>query len=269
VPIPVDVLVEIVPAALVSGAILLFTWRWREQAWRAPVAVGAGFAATFVYALGLPGWMPVDTTRLLLHFAVAAAVFGAVDARLPRPLAWALRLVFSAAVPWLLLRGLPEPPVTSMIVAGAALFATWMALDWRARAVDGWAQPLAILITAGAGGQALAAAGTGLIGQLSGALAAATGPLLVFGLLHEKQTLARGGAGAVAVLAGALWMCGHFFAELPLSSACLLMAAPLAATRKRWWAGALVAAILAGLAVYLSMHANPAGPSSPYDEYFD
>lgn len=269
-PIPVDVFLEIVPAALVSGAILLFTWRWREQAWRAPLAIGAGFATTFVYALGLPGWMPVDTTRLLLHFAVAAAVLGIVDARLPRPLAWALRLVFSAAVPWLLLRGLPEPPVTAMVVAAAALFVVWMALDWRAQVVDGWAQPLAILITAAAGGQALAAANNGLLGQLSGALAAAVGPLLLFGPLHGRQTLARGGAGVVAVIAAGLWMTGHFFSQnFPLSSACLLAAAPLAATKKRWWAGALVAALLAALAVYLAMHANPVDFGDPYEDYYN
>jgi hypothetical protein len=269
---PVEVLLEILPAAAVSGGVLLAAWllpRWRNRAWPAAVAVGAGYATSHALIRGAPEALPADATQLLFHFALAGALLGAVEGKLPVAARWGARAVLAAVVPWLLLRGLEEHTWESTTEAvswytglGLGLFLLWSVLEWRARHLEGPSQPLVFCLVAGGGALALAAGRSGVLGQLSGVLAATLGPLVLLAFLVPKRT-ARGAIPVFVLLLAALAMSGHFFAELPAASALLLLIAPLAAVR-RPWLGAAVAAVLVGAAIYLSYAANPPDPYSGY-----
>jgi len=268
---PVEVLLEILPAAAVSGGVLLAAWlfKWRTRAWPAAVAVGAGYATSHALIRGAPEALPADATQLLFHFALAGALVGVVEDRLPVAARWGARAVLAGIVPWLLLRGLAEHTWESTTEAalwyaglGLGLFLVWSVLEWRARRLEGVAQPLVFCLVAGGGAVALAAGRSGVLGQMSGALAAALGPLVLLALLMPKRT-ARGAIPVFVLLLAALAMSGHFFAELPAPSALLVFVAPLAAVR-RHWLGAAVALVLVGAAIYLSHAANPPDPYGGY-----
>jgi hypothetical protein len=268
---PIEVLLEILPAAGVSAGVLLVAWLLKRgtRAWPAAVAVGAGYATSHAFIRGAPEALPADATQLLFHFAVAAALLGVVGDKLPVAARWAARAVLSAAIPWLLLRGLEEHTWESTTEAvfwyaglGLGLFLVWSLLEWRARQVQGVPQPLVFCLVAGGAAVALAAGRSGVLGQMSGALAAALGPLVLLALLVPERT-ARGAIPVFVLLLAALVICGRFFAELPAASALLLCLAPLAAVR-RWWPGALVALVLVGAAIYLSYAANLPDPNDPY-----
>jgi len=272
---PIEVLLEILPAAAVSGGVLLAAWllpRWRNRAWPAAVAVGAGYATSHALIRGAPEALPADATQLLFHFALAGALLGVVEDKLPVAARWGARAVGSAAIPWLLLRGLEEHTWESTTEAvswyaglGLGLFLVWSVLEWRARQVAGMAQPLVFCLVAGGGAAALALGRSGVLGQMGGALSAALGPLVLLALLVPKRT-AQGAIPVFVLVLAALVMSGYFFAELPATSAVLLCVAPLAAVR-RWWPGAVVALLLVGAAVYLSYSANLPDPNDPYSGY--
>jgi hypothetical protein len=270
---PKEVLFEILPAAAVSAGVLLAAWflpRWRTRAWPAALAVGAGYATSHAFIRGAPEALPADATQLLFHFAIAGALLGIAEGlELPVAARWGARAVLSAAVPWLLLRGLEEHTWESTKEAmlwyaglGFGLFSVWAVLEWRARQVQGGPQPLVFCLVAGGGAVALAAGRSGVLGQMAGALAAALGPLVLLAFLEPKRS-ARGAIPVFVLVLAALAMSGHFFAELPASSALLLLIAPLAAVR-RWWLGATVALALVGAAIYLSHAANPPDPYGGY-----
>jgi hypothetical protein len=272
---PVEVLLEILPAAAVSGGVLLAAWlsrKWRTRAWPAAVAVSAGYATSHALARGAPEALPADATQLFFHFALAGALLSVVEDRLPVAARWGARAVLAAAVPWLLLRGLAEHTWESTAEAalwcaglGLGLFLVWAALEWRAGKLEGSAQPLVFCLVAGGGALALAEGRSGVLGQMSGALAAALGPLVLLAFLAPRRS-ARGAIPVFVLLLAALAMSGHIFAELPAASALLLLVAPLAAVR-RWWLGAAVALVLVVAAVYLSHAANLPDPNDPYSGY--
>jgi len=271
---PVEVLFEILPAAAVSAGVLLAAWflpRWRTRAWPAALAVGAGYATSHALIRGAPEALPADATQLLFHFAIAGALLGIAEGlELPVAARWGARAVLSAAVPWLLLRGLAEHTWESTTEGalwyaglGLGLFSVWAVLEWRARGLEGPAQPLVFCLVAGGGALALAAGRSGVLGQMAGALAAALAPLVLYVFLVKPARAARGAIPVFVLVLAALAMSGHFFAELPASSALLLLIAPLAAVR-RHWLGAAVALVLVGAAIYLSYAANPPDPYGGY-----
>ena len=118
---------------------------------------------------------------------------------------------------------------------------------------------LALLLVLSAGAQALAFGRSGFLGQMGGALGAAAAPLVVVALLRPRLTLVQGGVTAFVLAAFPLWICGWILAKLPIESAAILAAAPLAAQR-RWWLGALVATAAGAFATYLAYAANPSTP---------
>ncbi|MHC4576133.1 MAG: hypothetical protein ACYTFD_05925 [Planctomycetota bacterium] len=270
--IPREVLLEILPAAAVSGVVLVVTWRWRARAWPVALAVGAGYATSHALARGLPALLPADATQLLFHFALAGALLGLVEAsgRLPAAGTWIVRALLAGLVPWLLLRSLTRHTweTTGEAAAwlgglGLGLLCLWSLLEWRAPRLTGFPQPLVLLIVAGGGALALQFARSGLLGQMSGALAAALGPVVLLGMLTPGLSLRRGAVPVLVLVTAALWMSGHFFAELPAASALLLAATPLVAVR-RGWVSALLAVVPVAVAVYLAHAANAPDPSDPY-----
>jgi hypothetical protein len=252
---PIEILIEIGYAAAVGAAVLLVTWPWRERGGPVPVALGLGVATCHAVWRGFPAPWPADATELLFHFALLGAAFGAFGPRLPAPARWASRAVIAGAFAWALFRTVDPPWRIALVACG--FLATWSAVEWRATRVEGPGVPAALVVTAGAGALALERGNSAVLAQTAAALAAATG---AWALLRPR---ARDGVAAFTLVALPLWACGARFADLPLESAALLAAAPLAAQR-RWWLGALAALAAAGFAAYLSHAANPIDPGLGY-----
>lgn len=271
-----DAFVKTLPAAGASATVLLLTWPWRERGWPVPLALGAGYATSHVWARGWPELLPPGATELPLHFAVLAALLGVAQAvfRLPGITRWVLRAAVSAGVAYLLLRNLLAHAYTGMGEralwlggVGGALFASWSALEWRAARIPGVGLPATMLVTAGGGAVALVLGHAAVSsGHMAGMLAAATGPLLVYAWLRPEAKLDRGGVTVYALVASTLWISGFLFADLPPWSALLLLGAPLLAAR-RWWLGALLAGVLVAGAVLFSHFANLPDPDDPYAGY--
>jgi hypothetical protein len=256
---PVEVLVQIGYAAAAAAAVLLVTWPWRERGWPVPVALGAGALTCHVASVGFPAPWPAARADRLFHLAALGVALGAVEARVrvPAVVRWLARAAACAGCAWALL--LPaDPPLRVALVAGAG-FVAWSAFEWRAARVEGYGGPAALVVVAAAGAQALAFANSGRLGQQAGALAAAAAALLLYALLlRPRLTLARGGVTAFMLVALPLWICGWRLARLPVESAALLTAAPIAA-QPRGWLGAIAALVPAALAAYLSWRANATG----------
>ncbi|HEX5139180.1 MAG TPA: hypothetical protein VFY93_19590 [Planctomycetota bacterium] len=255
---PTEVLFQIGYAAAVSAAALLLTWPWRERGWPVPVALGLGVLACHVASVGFPdrAWPPARADRLF-HFAALGLVLGTVEAavRVPAVVRWILRAAACAACAWALMP--PVDPLWKVGAVGVGAFLAWSAFAWRAGHVEGYGGPAVLVVVTGAGAVALAAARTGRLGQLAGALSAAAGPVLAYALLRRKLPLA-GGAVTVYMLASLpLWIAGWRLAKLPLGSAAVLAVAPIAAQQRRGWLGVLAAGAAAAFAAYLSWRANP------------
>jgi len=269
---PIEVLLEIAAAGAVSAGLLALLWRWRRAAWPAAVAVGAGYATADGLARSLPDLVPTDSTRLLLHFAVAGALAGVLETseRVPRAVRLGVRALLSFGSVALLLRGLAEPPATWVIAAlGAGVLALWSALAWRARHVEGFALPLLLFLPAAAGAKALEYVQSGVLGQLSGALSAALAPCIA--MAFWNRTVARGMVPVAVLTSTGLWLSGHYFSfvVLPAASVALLALAPLAAVRRHRWAGVVAALLAVGLAVVIADAAAPEpAPDDPYADYF-
>jgi hypothetical protein len=253
---PPEVLYQIGYAAAVSAAVLLVTWPWRERGWPVPVALGLGVATCSVAAIGLPDPWPVARADRMLHFALAGAILGTVEAvaGMPRIARWATRGGICLGSAWTFL--LPADSPWKVAAVAAAGFLAWSAFGWRAARAEGYGTPLVAAVVAGAGALALAFGHSGFLAQLAGALAAGAGLLVAYGLLWPGLSFGRGGVTAFALVALPLWLCGWRLADLPLESAALLAVAPVA-TQRRGWLGALAALLAAGFAVYLAWHANP------------
>ncbi|MCG8418934.1 MAG: hypothetical protein MJE77_13435 [Proteobacteria bacterium] len=219
--------------ALVAGVIVVVAGRaWRTEG-SAPAIVGPGLAAGFVAGywglLGAPAAIPIDVTGWLPHLAVLAAVACAVENGISsRAVHWAGRLVVSLVTAWLLLRPLAGSSWTTgqaMVTTagfGLVLLATWYFI---ARAATGEHRlvgvGLAILLAASTAA-AVAASGSLLVGQLTGAMAAGLGALFVAMLVFAAIPTADKAAGVVAIVTGGAAILGFAYSQLPVVSLLLL-----------------------------------------------
>ncbi|HKE01255.1 MAG TPA: hypothetical protein VKE69_09615, partial [Planctomycetota bacterium] len=211
------------PAA-VAGVALLVAGVTRLR-FLAAAAVALAFAAAFVEIVGRPSFPPKESTHWLPWVAAAAVAAALLE---PSPLLGkAVRAIACVAVPVVFLSRLPgswtEP--TRVVWAAALVGGTavvWLSLDGLARAAAPSAMLAATWIVAAASAVAIGLSGSAVLGQLAGAVAAALGAALVLCVWKPASAVAPGVVPAVALLLPALWICGRFFAELPLSAmACL------------------------------------------------
>jgi hypothetical protein len=268
-PYEVEVfLTKILPASVASGLVLFGLWRWRRAAWPAAIAVTVGFVVGRVLALGAaPEPWPVDSTRLVIHFALLALLLRLVAVKLPAGAAIAGRAVVSLAVPYLLLRTLAEPPWQTPVqhapwfgAFGAILFASWWLLEWRGERLRGPSIPVALIVAATGGSLALVQAHSAGLGQAAALVAGVLGPVALVGFLARDTRAGIGAASVAGLLLPVLWLAGLFFGdELPMASALLLTVAPLFAFRN-WWLSGILAAIPTAVAFYLAVQANPPSP---------
>lgn len=182
--------------------------------WAAALGAALGFGLAFALILAWPSFPPHDATHGTPWFALAAAVVAALplSGRREAPLRGAAMALLGLAAGWVLVG-----PLAAHALSGgeAALYvaliaATFVALDRGLAAalsgVDPRGSTLALTIFTGGAAAAVMLSASASLGQVTGALAAATGALLALGLWRPAAGDARAATGVVAaVVAPNLW----------------------------------------------------------------
>jgi hypothetical protein len=247
-PDPTLILTALAAVAVVAGLVVLVCGLPQQARLSIGGVVGMGGAFYLgCRLLGLwPRWPPrEDQDRLLLIVmpAVLLAELVAAFPRVPRWLAWALRLVVAAgAAPVLLhnsryladLGGQPREWAPSEAVAilaglGAALAAVWGLLALLVRLSPGRSVPLALSLTCAATAVTVMLSGYATAGQLALPLATALAGTAVAWLVLPGPPAVSGAVGFGVVGLFSILVIGHFFGELSTAHAALLGLAPLLA----------------------------------------
>lgn len=235
------------PAAL-AAAVLLSSLRQREggdrraaSASALPAAVGLGFVAGYAGISGVPKFPPVVTGEWLPFIAFGATAF-ALGFAFWKPPAWVQLLksfLVLAAVQWLMLRPLMEHTWEGaagwLWLAGTSL--AGLAYVEASERIAAKTADHSLLAVAGASGAltagALGLSGSALLAQLMGVQAAACG-ILYLATLKKPELDARFMALPAGAILLALVANGHFYSELSLAGAALVMAAPLLPLIAAW-----------------------------------
>src|ERR1043166_5077902 len=234
---------QILPSAIIAmvvaaGICGFALWLGQERV----RAAGGSLALGLAYLSGhlvITGWVtfpPADTTNWLPFFALATAILGAFCGVLEIK-AWPRVLIFglvSAGALRLLLKpkfsygwSLPEGYLWVTGLAGAMVLLAIVIDALIRRSVAAFEMPALLLIVCGGTFGALMLSGSILLAQFGAVLGAAVFGSLVFAI--RKVSFGRGIVPVFSLLISALVISGHFFAELPVTSAVLLAFAPVAA----------------------------------------
>jgi hypothetical protein len=251
-PDPVLMLDAAAAAALAAAALLVLLGgagrsRPALAALGGVLGVGAGYALG-AWVLGLrPRWPLAEGAEdkdrflaLVLPATLAVEVVAAFP-RVPRWLAWALRLAVAAGAAPALLYGsvyLTDPPGGTrewtttqawLILGGlaAALGLAWALLAAPARRPPGRTAPLALALASGAAAATVMLSGSLSEGLLGIPLAGALAGVGVASLLLPGSRAPGGAVGFGVVGLFSLLLAGRLFAELTTVNAVLLFAAPL------------------------------------------
>jgi len=271
-----DMLRLVLPPVLIPAGLAFVIALLGRGAWRAPLAIGLAYAAGHRFVRG--EWPPLpfgETTLTAQHWrfylALVAAVAGVGLARVRRaPVRWVIVAGVAAVAAratldarfrhrWELGEG-----VLWLGVSAAALLVQWWLSGINPRSEKSSTSPWWDACLLGTGlALSLQFSRQSSNAQLAGALTAAVGALAVAGHLGRGASWEPGAAAAWLWIFGALVVEGHVFGKLPLASALVLAAHPLA-FRISWrlekgtrglWGFALArvpAAIVAGAAVVLA-----------------
>jgi hypothetical protein len=228
--------------ALIAGIMWGVAWQfWLREpvassGWRMAhaLALPAAFVSAHVALWGWPGWQPRLAEGWLCALAVGGALLAWVQNQLraspAKVILWvaldalALRLFVQA-------RASSFSPIENFGWLGQGTFLivlVHISLETLSARRPGVSLPLALWVWAAGSAAALAATGSLKYGQLAGILAAILGAACVAAWIQPRFTLAEGVLnGLVPCLMGTL-ICGTLYSDLPLSSAIVLAAAPLA-----------------------------------------
>jgi hypothetical protein len=254
--------------------------RWLAAGWAKQMvfaaAVGGGYTTGHAKGAGWPAFPPGDATHWLLFSALAAVVLG-LSYGVSRDRSGGGRLASFAVLLLGTLGLLLMPKFRHGWTVGQG--AIWMTALAFTGGVAGWALDVAIhvgarrlsllwfLVIAAGVSVALAISGSMMLGQLAAVLSAVVFALIAaaaFGAHTERAVVP-----ALAAIFIGLIACGYFYAELPWSSALLLVISPAmslidraeASVRRELLRAATVAVPVAG-AVALAFRASP-----PVDYY--
>lgn len=270
----------ILAAALICGGVLTISgWLCARNPWGAAVAIGLAYAGGHAVVTGWPSLPPHTAAQWLAWVALAGLIAGILDAFLHpgkqvRAFLWLVvcaglfRLLvqprfrhgWSTAEGWLWVAGLA-------IVAGSL---TWSLERVARRQTTAFSLPLTLTIVAAGTSATLMLSGSLLLGQLASILAAAVAMMFALTLLTPRILPdGRGVSPVSALLLTSLWICGYFYAELPATSALLLLLAPvsgmIAFAGLTGWKATLVHASIVSVAVFaavfLAWRASPPFPS--------
>lgn len=238
---PVLIWSALVPAAVALVVMFIGLRPFGRQvpqqrgAWAGALALGLGYAAGNWGLTGGPGGGGPE--QRLLFIALGAAALGLVEslARPPAAVRWLTRVGASAAAGWLLLAPLWEPQQWShgqlalrlgLVTATSVL--VWSILDWLASEERGPSMALALAAAGTIGASVIVLSGLASTGQLSGAMVAPLGVLLLVTWRFPAAARLRSAVPPATLLLVSHPVVGLFYAEMPLASFALLAAAPLA-----------------------------------------
>jgi hypothetical protein len=241
-----NVIAPVLVPALLAGLVWLFVGRvWKRPpatslVWGGAPAVALAFAAGHFTLQGWPPWPPVTALHTLVYAALIGGVIAAAEPAWGKWVAmrWPIRLAVAGATAWFQFNTLTEhtwstgESVMWLATVTLTVCAMWELLDLYAAQKTGFGTPVIVWMSACTVSVGLVFGASALLGQLGGSLAAAFGAALVLSLWARSFPLNHGAAGLFALVAGNLLWQGHFYAQLPLVSTLLLIAAPAAA-----WAG--------------------------------
>ncbi len=237
-----NIAAPVIVPALIAGIVWLVAGRlWHRPA--APTLVFGGalamaisFFAGHVALVGQPPFPPATALHSLVFAALVVGVVGSAESiwRLHWATRWPIRALLALGVAWWQFNTLAEHSWNTTQTIGwittitLTICVVWDALDTYANRHTGIATPLLMWLFACATSVALVFGASAMMGQLAGCVAAACGAAVVLALWAHPFPLDRGAAGVFAfILSGLLWQ-GYFYAELPLLSTALLIAAPVA-----------------------------------------
>ncbi len=207
------------------------------------LAVWAGYSWGHVASVGWPPWPPTESTHwlvmVLIPVGVLIAIVGSIP-RLPRRIAWAMRIAVAVAIAPALLQSYLNytwdfgQSVVWLAGLGVAAIVLWVsakrALNRRARVRFA---PLAIygaIISVGTG-MVMMFSGSVTLGQLAFGLTATLGGIACASVLVGRNSAVLGqpmcvGPALVALIG--LWINGYFYASMTATNAVLLATSWLA-----------------------------------------
>jgi len=229
--------------AILAGVLLLVSWRaWRRKSvharghWGGALAFAGAYLVAHVLLLSWPAMPPEQSAEWQAWIAVALAVIGVTQRGWGDRwyAAWPIRIAVSAALCYALL----QRPIENIWgrneifawLGGLTLFLTavWFSTERIASFRGGASLPLSLWAWCALSAGTFTIAGSGVLGQLAGALAAACGAAVVLAWWAPGIRLSGGALTALVPLFFGLVLRSHFFGELTIWSAALLAGAPFA-----------------------------------------
>jgi positive regulator of sigma E activity len=233
-------------------------------------------------------WWPADVTRRLPYFALLACLIAGIETKwreerslLKHSLLFLFSVAISLFVAWQM-TSIAQPRWVWVSVVILALTILWTALSlplplnlsWLA--LGNWA------LVAGLTGGLLTLSGSASLGLVSVAFGCALGALALI-QMRWKTISWQAITGAFSVALMSLTLSGQQFAELPISSAVLMIVSPLSVLllklpwlQQRYWISVavviLTTLLLLGVAAWLAKPVATGGEqkesSNPYAEYY-
>lgn len=260
--------------ALVAGVVLLLARRTRAAI--AGLAGALGYLAAHTTLLGLPELEPVAAVERMPYVLLAIGAVVTIGGVRASSVGDAGLFLASAAGAWWLTERARENDLTGtsglLLLGGLALvgYGSSQLLRTISRRAKPWVAPLLVAVASLALAPALVMGRSGSLGQLAGALCAASVAAVVLCLRgdfeREVALMARAAAPALSLLAA----CGALYAYLdPWAASCLALSPLLAGfglRKEEEWSlsrGLSGAALLGLLGLWLAYQGMPA--PSPYD----
>ena len=215
-----------------------------------------------------PHWPPVDALDRFLFILLPASIMVeliAGFARVPRPMAWVLRVGLAAVAGRVLLHGSSYldgsasdwtvgQARVALVVCAVLLTTVWSLLAWLMQRSPGVSIPIAVSQTCVASGLALMLSGYLTGGKAALPLAAGLAGATIALRLVSSRTAGTGTVGIGVVSVFGILILGRFFGELSTGRAVAIFLAPLLCwatelpvfrTRKPWLVATLRLALVA------------------------
>ena len=229
--------------ALLAGLCFLISWRlWRRRTlakdghWGGAAAVTLGYFAGHVLLASWPPIPPAKAVDWLAYLALAGGAAGLTQRHWGKRwyTAWPVMLLLSCLFAAVLMRSYIQHTwsrnegilwISGLGVAAAVL---WNTLERLASKRTGASLPMSLWLICAASSSAFVFSGSGLLGQLAGALAAVFGAAVILAWWAPGLSLASGTLTVFVPVYAGLLIQAYFYSELPVWSAILLYLAPFA-----------------------------------------
>lgn len=264
--------------AVVSGVVWFIVAFPLKRDGRPRAGGSLAFAISYLcahYGIGAP-MRGADVTAWMPWIAAAAGAAGVFEVFLTSNRAALLGLRGIAAIGIVKLLLAPRAANISFgmqlfetAIAAAFIIIAWAAASRAGRELKGFYLPAVLWLIFSVAAVLLVISGSGMHGQLSGALAAATGPIVILSFWMRPPVLEKGASAGAIVLFYPILILSYYYSYMPLPGALSLAAAPIltavpvlltnrmSPARARFVGFALVAAALGAAAFFVLSEAPP------------